>query len=299
MKGKIAMKTKNKYRIYIGKTLLAVAGSFLYTLGIKLFISGLGLYSDGTMGISQLISSLISRFITLPGIDMAGLIYYMINIPIFFLAYKSIGKGFLMRTLVCVTATAIFMTFMPTLATPIVSDRLLSCIIGGFISGCGIGFTLRMGGSSGGTDIIGLYCIKKQLPVSVGNISLALNAVLYSICMIVYDVETAIYSILFAVTASIALDRAYSMSINAEATVITKDHGHEIAEAVNRRLVRGVTSWVGCGEYTNQENKVLCIILSKYEVPTLKKMIREIDPHAFVIIKEGVKIEGNYLRKMP
>lgn len=293
------MNTKNKYRTYIGKTLLAVAGTFLYTLGIKLFISELGLYSDGTMGISQLISSLISRFITLPGIDMAGLIYYMINIPIFFLAYKSIGKGFLLRTLVCVTTTAVFMTFMPTPATPVVSDRLLSCIIGGFISGCGIGFTLRMGGSSGGTDIIGLYCTKKQIPLSVGNISLSLNIVLYSICMIVYNVETAIYSMLFAVVASMALDRTYSMSINAEATVITKDHGQEIAEVVNHRLVRGVTSWTGCGEYTNQETKVLYIILSKYEVPTLKAMIREIDPHAFVVIKEGAKIEGNYLRKMP
>ena len=85
----------------------------------------------------------------------------------------------------------------------------------------------------------------------------------------------------------------------AEATVITKEHGHEIAEVVNQRLVRGVTSWVGCGEYTNQETQVLYIILSKYEVPTLKAMIRGIDPHAFVVIKEGVKIEGNYLKKMP
>ncbi|MCH5188668.1 MAG: DUF2179 domain-containing protein [Oscillospiraceae bacterium] len=64
-------------------------------------------------------------------------------------------------------------------------------------------------------------------------------------------------------------------------------------------IVRGVTSWVGCGEYTNQETKVLYIILSKYEVPTLKAMIRGIGPHAFVVIKEGVKTEGNYLRKIP
>ncbi len=293
------MNTKRKHLICIGKIFLAVAGTFFYTFGIKMFISGLGLYSDGIMGMSQLISSLISKFITLPGIDMAGLIYYIINIPIFILAYKSIGKGFLIRTLICVTTTAIFMTLLPTPTVPIVKERLLNCIIGGFISGCGIGFTLRMGGSGGGTDIISLYCIKKRIPMSVGNITLLLNVVLYSICMIVYNVETAIYSILFAVVASVALDHTYSMSINVEVTVITKDHGHEIAEAVNRRLVRGVTSWAGCGEYTNQETKVLWIILSKYEVPSLKAIIRRIDPHAFVVIKEGVKIEGNYLRKMP
>lgn len=277
---------------------LAIAGTFFYTLGIKLFITGLGLYSGGVMGLSQLIRSLLARFVTLPSFDLAGVIYYLINIPIFILAYRSIGKKFLLKTLICVTSISAFMTLIPTPSAPIVDDVLVNCLIGGFISGCGTGLALRMGGSSGGTDIIGVYCIKKNLPLSVGNLSLGVNIVLYGICMLVFNVETAIYSIIFAVVSSMALDKTYSQSINAEATVITKGRGREIAEAVNLRLVRGVTSWAGRGAYTDEETQVLCIILSKYEISALKAIIREIDPSAFVIIKEGVKVEGNYLKKL-
>lgn len=292
------METKKSRLNYIGKILLALAGTFLYTFGIKMFITGLGLYSGGVMGISQLIRSLISRIAPMPGFDLAGPIYYVINIPIFILAYKAIGKRFLLRTLICVTAISAFMTIIPTPAVPLVSDRLVNCIVGGFISGCGTGLVLRMGGSGGGTDIIGLYCIKKDLPLSVGSLSMAINAVLYGICMIVFNVETAIYSILFAVVSSLAVDHTYSQSINTEATVITKGHGDEIAQTVNHRLVRGATSWTGRGAYTDEETQVLCIILSKYEIPALKAIIREIDPHAFVIFKEGVKVDGNYLKKL-
>ena len=292
------MNTENARSNSPKKVLLAVVGTFFYTLGIKMFISGLGLYSGGVMGLSQLIRTLIVRFFGPMSFDLSGAIYYMINIPIFILAYKSIGRRFLMRTLLCVTTAAVFMSLIPAPAVPLVSDRLVNCIIGGFISGCGLGLTLRMGSSTGGTDIIGLYCIKKDIPISVGNLSLAVNVVLYGVCMIVFNVETAIYSILFAAISSLAVDHTYSQSINAEATIITKGHGHEIAEAVNHRLVRGVTSWSGKGEYTDEETQVLCIILSKYEISALRAIIREIDPHAFVILKEGVKIEGNYLKKL-
>lgn len=280
------------------KIFMAVAGTFFYAFGINVFITGLGLYSGGVMGICQLIRTFVASFVGMPKFDIAGVIYYIINIPIFILAYKFIGKRFLFRTLLCVTTISVFMTLIPIPAIPLVDDTLVTCIIGGFISGFGTGLTLRMGSSSGGMDIVSLYCIKRNLHLSVGNITLILNVVLYGICMLVFDVETAIYSILFAVVSSIALDKTYSQSINAEATIITKYHGREIESAVNNRLVRGVTSWDGRGAYTNEETSVLYVILSKYEVSALKAIIREIDPNAFVVVKEGVKIEGNYLKKL-
>lgn len=277
---------------------MAVVGTFFYCFGINMFITGIGLYSGGIMGICQLIRTFLGGFFQLPKVDLAGIIYYIFNIPIFILAYKTIGKMFLMRTLICVTAISVFTTLIPVPQNPIVNDTLLTCLIGGFVSGFGSGLTLRMGSSSGGMDIIGLYCIKHNINLSVGNMSLIVNVVLYGICMLVFDVETAIYSILFAIASSIALDRTYSQSINAEATVISKSYANEIAEAVNTRLNRGATSWAGEGAYTGDKAGVLYIILSKYEVSALKAIIREIDPHAFVVIKEGVKVEGNYTKKL-
>ncbi len=282
---------------FVWKTAMAVAGAFFYSFGINMFISGIGLYSGGIMGICQLIRTLLGRIIDFP-FDIAGILYYIINIPIFIMAYRSIGKRFLFRTLLCVTAISVFTSLIPSPAAPIVNDRLVACIIGGFISGFGIGLTLRMGSSSGGMDVVSLYCIKRDLPVSVGNMSLMLNVVLYGVCMVLFDVETAIYSIIFAFCSSLALDKTYSQSVNAEATIITKEHGKEISEAINNRLVRGVTSWTGKGAYTDEDRQVLCVTLSKYELSALRHIVREIDPRAFVIVKEGVKIEGNFLKKL-
>ncbi len=280
------------------KMILAVLGGFLYAFGINMFITGLGLYSGGIMGIAQLLRTLSDSFFTDLPFDLAGVIYYIINIPLLFIAYRTIGKGFIFRTVVCVSAISLFMAVIPAPKTPILEDRLLSCLIGGYISGFGSGLTLRMGSSAGGMDIVGLYCIKRNLPLSVGNIALIINILLYGICMVVFNVETAVYSIVFALVSSIALDKTYSQTINAEVIIITKNKENAIDKAINTRLVRGVTSWDGHGSYTNQDARILCVVLSKYEIPSLKEIVHSIDPGAFIIVQEGVKIDGNYIKKL-
>ncbi len=282
-----------------GKVLLAVAGTFFYAFGINMFITGMGLYSGGVMGICQLIRSFIVYLVPqMSKFDISGIIYYIFNIPIFVMAYKTIGKMFLARTIICVTTISLFMSVIPIPSAMLVEDKLVMCLIGGLISGFGSGLTLRMGSSSGGMDIIGIYCIKHNIPLSVGNIALIINIVLYGICMIAFDVDTAVYSIIFAVASAIALDAAYSQSINVELTVITKSPQGQIEKAVNDGLTRGVTSWRGQGAYTGEDVRVLYIVMSKYEVPTAKNIIKSIDPSAFVVVKEAVKVDGNFLKKL-
>ncbi|MGN1097521.1 MAG: YitT family protein [Clostridia bacterium] len=291
--------TKNHACRHGVKILLAIAGTFFYAFGINVFITGLGLYSGGIMGLCQLIRTAIVHFFpAVHGFDLAGLIYYIVNIPIFIVAYKSIGKMFFFRTLICVTTISLFMAVIPVPMELLVSDTLVACIIGGIISGFGTGLTLKMGSSAGGMDIVGIYCIQHNLHLSVGNISLIINVLLYGICMIVFNVETAIYSILFAVISSVALDRTYSQSINVEVTIITKSTEGAIEAAINKGLARGVTTWQGCGAYTQQETRVLYVVLSKFEVAELKHIVHSIDPNAFIVVKEGVKIDGNYLKKL-
>ncbi len=281
------------------KVLLAVAGTFFYAFGINMFITGMGLYSGGVMGICQLIRSLVDYIVPqMSKFDISGIIYYIINIPIFIMAYKTIGKMFLARTIICVTTISVFMSVIPIPSTMLVEDELVMCLIGGLISGFGSGLTLRMGSSSGGMDIISIYCIKHSVPLSVGNISLIINIVLYGICMVAFNVDTAIYSIIFAVASAMALDATYSQSINVEVTVITKSPQGQIEKAVNEGLTRGVTSWHGQGAYTGEGVRVLYIVMSKYEVPTAKHIIKSIDPSAFVVVKEAVKVDGNFLKKL-
>ncbi len=131
------------------RTLLCVVAAFVYALGVNLFIVPAGLYSGGVMGFSQVIRTVLSRYFGLDfgGFDVAGLIYYMINVPLFILAFTRLGKTFFFKTLVTVTAMTAFLSVIPV--TVIVEDRMAACVVGGIISGSGIGVMLRMASSSG------------------------------------------------------------------------------------------------------------------------------------------------------
>ncbi len=189
------------------RTLLAVAGAAIYALGTNLFIVPSGLYSSGIMGLCQVVRTLLVDYMGLPmgNVDIAGIIYYIINIPIFVIGYRKMGKKFLLKTLVCVTVMSVGMSVIPV--TRIVTDTMLSCVIGGILCGAGVGLLLRMGSSGGGMDIVGVILVKWRQDFSVGKVNLMMNLVLYSACLFLFDVETTLYSVINAAVYSVAIDR--------------------------------------------------------------------------------------------
>lgn len=292
-------KTKNGQRTI--RLLFAVFGTFLYAAGINLFIVPEGLYTGGVMGICQLIRTVLVDYLHIPfgNIDFAGVIYYVINIPLFLIAIKKFGKIFFIKTVICVTTASLFLTLVPSPPLPILSeDVLASCIIGGIISGVGSGVTLKMGGSTGGMDIVGILMIRRKKDFSVGKINLLVNIALYGICLFLFDVPVVLYSIIYAAIFSISIDRMYSQNINVEATIITKCAPEEMQQEIFSRLGRGITKWKSLGAYTNEESEVLYIMLSKYEVNQLKSIVKKYDSGAFIVINEGVSVDGNYLKKL-
>jgi uncharacterized membrane-anchored protein YitT (DUF2179 family) len=155
-----------------------------------------------------------------------------------------------------------------------------------------------MGGSGGGMDIIGLYYVKSRNKSGVGQVSLAVNVVLYIICTVLFDLTTAIYSIIVAVTDSVAIDRLHTQNINVEVMIISKKDMSGFQAEFMSQLGRGITKWNFTGAYTNENSEILYIILSKYEVNQLKHMLRKYDPDAFIVVNEGVRVDGNYQKKL-
>ncbi|MGN0305989.1 MAG: YitT family protein [Lachnospiraceae bacterium] len=293
--------TREEKKLEAYKLLWALLGATLYAGSINLFIIPSQLYNGGLMGFCQLFNYLLVDYLHLPlqGFDLTGLIYYLLNVPIFFLSFNKIGKRFFFKTLFCVTWITLAMSIIPIPARPILlGDTLGSCIIGGLIAGFGVGTMLKMGSSGGGMDIVGMLLIKLRKNFSVGKVNLFVNIVLYSICLLLFDVPTVIYSLIYASVYSIAMDKAHDQNINVEVTIITKKDCKVLNDTIFRELGRGITIWDSTGAYTKEESKVLYILLSKYEVRHLKQLVREHDPHAFMVVNEGVKIEGNYLIKL-
>ncbi|SHH74324.1 Uncharacterized membrane-anchored protein YitT, contains DUF161 and DUF2179 domains [Sporobacter termitidis DSM 10068] len=285
----------------LGRTSGALFGTLIYAAGINLFIVPVGVYSGGIMGICQIIRTILIRFfhVDFGAYDFAGIIYYIINIPLFFLAFRTMGKLFFVKTMICTVAVTFFLTAIPIPAHLLVKDDILTnCLIGGIVSGVGSGLTLIMGGSGGGMDIIGLYYVMRRKRSGVGQVSLAVNVVLYAVCFALFDITTAVYSIIVAVADSIAIDRLHTQNINVEVMIISKKDMRQFQSDFMSQLGRGLTKWNITGAYTNENSEIFYIILSKYEVAQLRHLVRKYDSEAFIVVNEGVRVDGNYLKKL-
>lgn len=290
---------KKEALLYEGKrSLICILGAFLYAVGINLFIVPSGFYAGGVMGFSQIIRTLLVDVggLNFGSFDIAGLIYYLINIPLFILAFTRMGGKFFAKTVIAVTAMTLALSAIPT--TQVVSDPMAACVVGGIISGFGVGIILRMGSSGGGMDIVGMIMTKWKRDFSVGKINLLVNLALYGTCLFLFDVEIVVYSIIYSAAYSLAMDKVHVQNINVEATIITKTDTKELEEAIFADLYRGITKWSAMGAYTHEESHILYVLLSKYEVNRLKSLVRKYDPNAFIVINEGVSVQGNFLKKL-
>lgn len=275
---------------------MAVLGMLLFAAGVNLFIVPAGLYNGGVMGISQIIRTLLVRYLPVHfgSTDIAGIINLILNIPLFILAYVSIGKNFFMRTLVCVLSQTLFLSILPIPNIPIVTNVLTASIIGGIMAGTGIGLALRFGGSSGGMDIAGMYFTKKYKVFSVGRVSLAVNVLVYGICALLFGIQTAVYSIIYSAVSMLMSDKTHIQNINTEVLVFVKEDPEKILNYIVQEFNRDATWWEAKGGYTESKTYMIITVLSKYECDNLRRELKTLDEHAFVVSSDGIKIEGKY-----
>lgn len=290
---------KKHKRELLGQAVYAVTGSLLFALGVNLIIVPLGLYNGGFMGIAQLLRTFFVEVCRIPvpsGVDLSGIIYFIINIPLLYLGLRVLGKEFAAKTLITVTIQSIFLIIVPIPSVPVIDDFLTSCIIGGLIAGTGTGLVLRGRSSGGGQDIIGLCCAKKYPNFSVGRINILMNILVYVICMFMFNIEIVIYSLIYTTVLAMALDRVHIQNINTSVMIFTKKLG--ISKAIIEQTGRGVTNWDGEGAYTNKTSYILFVMISKYEVGQIKRIVHSIDPNAFMIFTEGCAVEGNFEKRL-
>ncbi len=278
------------------RNLTAIAGMLVFSMGINFFIVPAGLYNGGLMGISQVIRTLLVQYAHLFSgtTDIAGMINLILNIPLFFLAYMTIGKNFFTRTVICVVSQTIFLSILPIPSVPVVGDTLTASIIGGIFGGCGIGISLRAGGSRGGMDIVGMYFTKKYKGFSVGKVSLLVNAVVYGVCAVLFGVQTAVYSIIYSAVSTLMSDKTHTQNINTEVVIFTKKEPKEILDYIVKEFKRDATWWEAKGGYTESRTYMVIAVLSKYECVHLRKDLKMIDENAFVVAKDGMSINGKY-----
>lgn len=282
------------------RMLACILGELIAAFSLNYFIVPLGLYSGGSMGVCQLIRTLLQIWggLSFGDYDIAGILYFLSNIPILLYARGILGRKFVLKTVVCTMAFSLSYSVIPAPSTMVVNDTLTACLLGGILTGVGSGLVLTCGGSGGGLDVIGLCLSKKGSRFTVGRFSMTFNAFLYALCLILFTPETAIYSVIYNFASAMVVDKAHQQNISVQALIFTRAGERELGRVIMDELGRGVTWWEGVGAYTGENVHVLCVCLSKYEIEELFHTVHEMDPHAFITLQEGVRIYGNFQKKL-
>ena len=282
------------------RLIAAVVGALISAAALNLFIVPLNLYNGGLLGLCQIIRTLMQEYlhISFGAYDVAGIFYFIINIPILLFAYKTLGRSFVLKTLICTASYSLFYSLIPIPPTPIVEDYLTACLLGGILAGVGSGIVLTCGGSGGGLDIVGLCLSKRGSAFTVGKFSLSFNAFLYAACLILFSPAVAIYSVIYNFFTAMVLDRVHQQNVSVQALIFTREDQEALARFIIEKLGRSVTYWNGVGAYTGEGVHVLCVCLSKFEIEELLHAVHTMDPHAFVTAQEGTRIYGNFTRKV-
>lgn len=286
-------KIKSLFNWKISELFIVIFGSFLTCFAVNIFIVPNSLFNGGVLGISQLIRSFVVNTLNINiTFNFSGILYYLINIPLFFIAYKNINKTFFARTLFAVSIQSLMLSLIPSPSKPIVNDIFANVVVGGILGGVGSGITLSCGASGGGSDIIGIYLSKKYNNFSVGKFGLGLNVIIYSITGFLHGVSTMIYSVIYSAVSSVAVDKLHIQNISTTAFVFCKKNPKIINNYIKNELKRDFTYWHAFGGYDDSKTYIIYTALSKYELNKLERYIKTIDDHIFIVKNEGVGING-------
>lgn len=273
-----------------------VFGSFLMCFSINMFVVPNHLYTGGVLGLSQLIRSFaVDTFKLNVSFDFSGIIYYLINIPLFVVAYRRVSKTFFFRTLFSVTIQAVMLSLFPSKL--IVNDILTNVLVGGLFVGTGVGMILSSGASTGGTDIVGVALAKKDNRFSVGKIGLLINIFIYAIAGIRYGIEIMIYSIMYSSVDNMMVDKLHEQNICSTAFIFCKENPKPINDFIKNELHRDFTYWDAKGGFDDSKTYIIYAVLTKYELIKLERAMKKVNIHTFMIKSEGIGIEGEFKKQ--
>jgi uncharacterized membrane-anchored protein YitT (DUF2179 family) len=270
---------------------IIVFGLFLYALSWTAFLLPHRITGGGVSGIGALV-----YYAT--GFPV-GYTYLLINVGLILLAIKVLGASFGVKTIFGVVTGAVLLSVLQSLIhLPVVEDKFLSAIIGGGIAGVGLGIIFTQGGSTGGTDIIAMI-INKYRNISPGRVILFCDVfIIGSAFLVLTDlvpvkrIETIVYGYVAMAITAYAIDSVLSGSRQSVQMFIFSRHYEQIANQITSQLNRGVTVIDGVGWYTKENQKVVITLVRKHEAADIYKLIKAIDPDAFMSVATVMGVYG-------
>ncbi len=272
------------------KVAVVIIGAFLVAISMNLFLIPANVYSSGFAGIAQLLSKVLTEY-TPVNISM-GYLLLVLNIPVAIVGWKKVGKSFTIYSFMSVLFSTIFLEMIPI--KQVAHDILLNAVFGGVILAIGVGFTLKWGASTGGLDIIAMV-LSRQKDKPIGNYMFILNGIIIFTAGYLYGWEKALYTLVALYTTTRVIDAIHTRHEKLTALIVTRK-GEELRKAIHSKLIRGITAIPARGAYTNESKDLLMIVITRYELFDLERIINEVDPKAFTNIIETTNVVGFFRR---
>jgi uncharacterized membrane-anchored protein YitT (DUF2179 family) len=276
--------------------LFILIGSVIFAFGIVHFNMQNNLAEGGFTGITLLLYFLFR-------LD-PSYVNLLLNVPLFIIGWKILGRSTMLYTIIGTVAVSVFLWIFQRyqIEMPLTDDLLLAALFAGVFIGSGLGIIFRVGGTTGGVDIIARL-VYKYIGWSMGKTMFIFDACVIAVSLTYLSYREAMYTLVAVFVGARVIDFMQEGAYSARGAIIISEKNKEIAEMIMTEMARGVTVLEGHGFYTKTKREVLYCVVGKNEIVRLKNLIISVDPHAFVsvtivhdVLGEGFTLDEN---KMP
>lgn len=272
------------------RIIVVIFGALLNAVSLNFFLISANVYASGFSGTAQLLSSIFNDFI---GIGIStGILLLLLNIPVLILGWLKVGKGFTIYSIISVFFSSAFLEILPVIS--ISNDIILNAVFGGVIAGVGIGLSLKIGASTGGMDIIAMV-LSRLNDRPIGIYFLIMNTIIIVLSGILYEPENALYTMLTLYVSTRVIDTIHTRHEKVTAMIVTLK-ADELQKAIHDKMVRGITILPAKGAYTKADKSLMYLVITRYELYDLEKIINDVDPNAFTNIVETAGVLGFFRR---
>lgn len=278
-------KTKNKYLQFIISFIMLTVGTVIASYALESFLIPNTILDGGVTGISIIVSKLTN----IP----LSILVLLINIPFVYVGFRNLGKGFLVRTIYTMGLFSLFLNLFHNVE-PLTEQILLATVFGGVLLGVGVGLIIHFGGCVDGTESVAIV-ISKKTSLSVGQVVLCFNLIIYTVAGFIFGLDRALYSLLTYFITFKVIDFVSEGLEQAKAALIVTSNGTELAEEIYKRLGRTVTFIKGQGLISGDKEVLYCV-LTRIEIFELKKIVEEMDDRAFITILEVSEVIGEHIK---
>lgn len=273
------------------RILIVIFGSFLAAVSLNFFLINANVYASGFAGAAQLVSSILGDFFNFN--LGTGVLLFLFNIPVLILGWFKIGKSFTAYSILSVVVSTLFLEILPVYSLS--NDIILNAVAGGVIGGAGVGLCLKWGASTGGMDIVAMI-LSRLHDRPIGIYFLSLNAVIIILAGILYEPENALYTMLTLYVTTLVIDAIHTRHTKLTVLIVT-DEPEQMQQAIHKHLVRGITIVPAKGAYSKTDKSLMYLVITRYELYELEKIIQEVDVKAFTNVIQTVGVYGFFLKE--